>query len=224
MKPPPRLRPLFVLTVLIAVLLAGCAPPDRWSLLEPDYEQRFQAEPDRSVEIPEKFQVGLERPMVEPAVADGVMDLSVEQVTMLALANNRDLLVQRLNPVIAGTFEQIERGVYDPELFAEFEYSEERASETSRSAGTKFNVEGRDSSAAAGFRQQLPTGTAVEAAVEQDLSVSNRAPEQQTARLGLSVTQSLLRGFGPGHAKMLALWQTAFPAGGLFRSYYRPQR
>jgi outer membrane protein TolC len=35
------------------------------------------------------------------------------------------------------------------------------------------------------------------ASVEQTRSISNRAPEQQQARLGLSVTQALLRGFGP---------------------------
>jgi outer membrane protein TolC len=58
-------------------------------------------------------------------------------------------------------------------------------------------VEGSDAGAVAGVRQELPTGATVEATVEQERSVSNRTPEQHAARLGLSVTQSLLRGFGP---------------------------
>ncbi len=125
------------------------------------------------------------------------LDLSVEEVTLLVLQNNRDLRVQRLNPVIAGSFEQIERGVFDPELFAEFEYNEERASETARSTATQFEVDGTDSAAVAGLRQFLPTGTTLEATVEQSRSISNRSPEQQVARLGLTVTQALLEGFGP---------------------------
>ncbi|MEZ4548999.1 MAG: hypothetical protein R2874_00545 [Desulfobacterales bacterium] len=57
--------------------------------------------------------------------------MSVEQAAMLALQNSRDLRVHRINPAIAGTFEKIERGAYDPEVFAEMEFFEEKASETS---------------------------------------------------------------------------------------------
>jgi outer membrane protein len=124
-------------------------------------------------------------------------DLSVEEVALLVLENNRDLRVRQLTPVIVGSFEQIERGVFDPELFAALEYSEERASETARSTGTQFEVDGSDSAAVAGLRQFLPTGTTLEATVEQSRSISNRSPEQQVARLGLTVTQALLEGFGP---------------------------
>ncbi|BCR04480.1 hypothetical protein DESUT3_15490 [Desulfuromonas versatilis] len=132
-----------------------------------------------------------------PEAAGEVLELSVEEVALLALQNNRDLRVQRLNPVIAGTFEQIERGAFDTELFAEAQYAEERASEIARSTGTQFAVEGSDTAAVAGVRRFLPTGTTLEGSVEQSRSISNRAPEQQLARVGLSVTQALLRGFGP---------------------------
>jgi outer membrane protein TolC len=82
-------------------------------------------------------------------------------------------------------------------VFAEFEYEEERALETARSTGTQFSVHGTERNAMAGVRQALPTGGTVEATIEQDRTTSDRAPEQQVARLGLSVTQALLRGFGP---------------------------
>ena len=125
------------------------------------------------------------------------MGLSVEQAAMLALQNNRALRVHRINPAIAGTFEKIERGAYDPEVFAEMEFFEEKASETSRATGEQFGVQGTDVEIIAGVRQELPFGTTVEAAIEHDRSDSDRAPDQQTARVGLSITQSLLRGFGP---------------------------
>ena len=116
---------------------------------------------------------------------------------MLALRNNRDLRVRQLEPVVVGSFEQIERGQFDPELFAEAEYFDERSRETSRSSGASFDVTGNDSVEIAGIRQFLPTGTTLEATVAHDRSTSNREPEQQSARLGLSVTQALLRGLGP---------------------------
>lgn len=121
----------------------------------------------------------------------------MEGAVLMALSNNRDLRARRLEPVIAGTFEGIERGVFDPEVFGEFEFYQEKASETSRSTGASYSVDGRDALAEAGIRQELPSGTSLEATVSQERSISNRAPEQQRARLGLSVAQSLLRGFGP---------------------------
>jgi outer membrane protein TolC len=126
-----------------------------------------------------------------------VLNLTVEEVTLLVLRNNRDLQVRQFTPVIAGTFEQLERGVFDTEAFAELGYEEERATETSRSSGSSYEVDGSDHTLIAGLRKELPTGTSVVASVEQTRSSSNRAPEQQQARLGLTVTQALLQGFGP---------------------------
>ena len=138
-----------------------------------------------------------DQPPVLPAAPDGRVALSVEQAVMLALQNNRDLQVRQLTPVIVGRFEEIERGRFDPELFAEIALFEERSSETSRSTGEQFDVSANEIDGNAGIRQELPFGTTLEASLEQRRSISNRAPEQQVARVGLSVTQALLRGFGP---------------------------
>lgn len=181
-----RFGPTGSLTALLALLCLGCAQAERRAVpaegpaaAEREFQPRMSAEP--AFALPDA----------------GPADLSVEQAIMLALQNNRDLRVRQVNPVIAGTFERIERGVYDPELFAELDFAKERASEIARSTGTQFSVEGSDAAAVAGIRQELPTGTTLEATVEQDRNTSNRTPEQQAARLGISITQSLLRGFGP---------------------------
>lgn len=185
------------LIVALLVLVAGCTPVDRWSVYadEVEYEQ-LPVGPDLRVE-PIEFQVVEDLPPVPVPLSDQPIELSVEQAVMMALANNRDLQVERHGPVIAGTFELIERGAFDPELFAEAEYFRERSSESSRSTGEQFDVAAKEASGIVGLRQALPTGTTLEASIEQDRSISNRAPEQQTARVGVSVTQSLLRGFGP---------------------------
>jgi len=116
---------------------------------------------------------------------------------MMGLQHNRGLRVAQFEPVIAGAFEQLERGVYDPELFAEISTTEENTTETARSTESQFQVEGTEVDGAAGIRQRLPTGTELEASVRSERSVSTRSPEQQTARVGLTFTQQLLRGFGP---------------------------
>ncbi|MDP0501813.1 MAG: TolC family protein [Verrucomicrobiota bacterium JB022] len=123
--------------------------------------------------------------------------LTVEDAVFLALRHNRNLRVQELEPVIADAFLMTERGIFDPEIFASYQYDEENVSETDRGTGGSYNVVGNDNNAAVGVRQTLPTGTEVEVSVEQGRSVSSRTQEEQSARLGLSVTQSLLRGFGP---------------------------
>jgi outer membrane protein len=182
---------------MVQLLLSGCVHPDRWGIFEHSLDRKMKKEAERSFEIPETPEPRLEE---EPAFAlppEGPLELSVEQAIMLALRNNRDLHVRQIGPIIAGTFEQIERGVYDPELFIDYQYFEEKATEISRSTGSQYNVDGSETTAAAGIRQELPTGTTFELAAEHDYSESDRTPEQYGARVGLSITQSLLRGFGP---------------------------
>jgi outer membrane protein len=188
---------VFLLAAAVQVALGGCAQPDRWDVFEERLDRRLEEEASRPVEPVEAPEASLaeEPPFVLPE--EGPLELSVEQAVMLALRNNRDLRVRQLGQVVAGTFEQIERGVFDPEVFLDVDYSGEKSTETARSTGTQFSVEGNDFSAVAGVRQELPSGATVEATVEERRSDSNRTPEQYSARLGLSVTQSLLRGLGP---------------------------
>jgi len=177
------------------LLLCACAPVDRWQVFDASNTgSELPAAPAVIDSRPE-----LPKPIL-PATIDDVdvpQQLSLEQAVLLALHNNRDLRVRQFEPVISGTFEKIERGRFDPELFAEMEYFKEESSETSRSTGEQFGVLAKENTELAGIRQYLPTGTALEAFVEHQRNNSNRAPEQQEARLGLTVTQSLLRGFGP---------------------------
>lgn len=190
-----RLLRLFAICWML--LLAGCLTPDRLPRVEAELDAYLAEDAPPPVTPPEGVAPELPEPLASQLAGPGSLSLSLEDVVVLALHHNRDLEVEQLNPVIAGTFAEIERGLYDPELFAEGSYTEERASETARSTGSQFSVEGQDVEIAAGVRQRLPTGTTIEGSVEHDRSISNRAPEQQVARFGLTVTQSLLQGFGP---------------------------
>jgi outer membrane protein TolC len=186
-----------VLILLAVALPAGCAPMDHWDLFAADRQPPPLPVVVESEMAPAAVEIPDPEPVAGASVLEASGELSVEQAIFLALRHNRDLQVRQLTPTIVGAFEQIERGVFDPELFAEAEYFEERASETSRSSGEQFDVSAHETASALGLRQQLPTGTSLEASLAQDRSSSNRAPEQQTARASLTLTQSLLRGFGP---------------------------
>jgi outer membrane protein len=186
-----------MLTVLLTVLYGGCVRMDRWGVFQKPPEPPVPGEATRPIEGAEAFLPRLAEKPAFALPAEGPASISVEQAILLVLQNNRDLQVRQMNPVIAGTFEKIERGTFDPELFAEFAYGKERTKETAASTETLFDVEGNETTSVAGIRQTLPTGTTFEATVDQRRTISDRTPELQTARLGLSVTQSLLQGFGP---------------------------
>ena len=184
---------------LVALLvLAGCSSVDEWSVFEPDMERTLEEEIEREKPV-EVSSWSAPEDLPEMTIRNGreVYEVSVEEAVLMALRNNPELRIQTLNPVIADAFVLIERGVYDPELYARFERREESLIETSRSTEDEFSVDGSERSAAVGIRQDLPTGTNLDLSAEQRQSESNRTPEQQETRIGLTVTQSLLRGFGP---------------------------
>ncbi len=192
-----RRKPAAVALLLFSILvLAGCTPPDKW------YDTgKIYSDKEQGSQIP-SFQEDLLPPVTKqlqplPEPVDGTISLSLEEAVLFSLQRNPELRVEQYKPFITETFEQIERGVYDPEFFAELQYNRETASEVSRSTRERFSVEAEDLGSNIGIRQQLPTGTEVQASFDYGRSTSNRTPEQQDVRLGLSVTQALLRGFGP---------------------------
>lgn len=140
-----------------------------------------------------------------PALADEAPDeprrtlpvrLSLEEAVVRALENNPAVRAERLNAVVAGTFEERERAVFDPRFFAEISHSRDRSEQVSRATGERFPVEGEETRGQAGVAARLPTGTDVEIGVSHFQTESNRTPEQQAARVGLSLTQALLQGRG----------------------------
>lgn len=133
-------------------------------------------------------------PPLDGVDPSGPLRLSVEEAVILALRNNRSLSVEQLNPVIAGTFEDVERAVYDPEVFADGALTREEVQQTDRATGQLFSVTGEGSGVQVGGRQLFPTGTDVELSLTQDRDDSDRTPEQNSTRVGLTLTQALLQG------------------------------
>jgi len=123
--------------------------------------------------------------------------LSVEQAVVLALRSNRGLAVEQLQPEIAGNFAEIERSIFDPTIFADFELSRDRQRQVSRATGETFDTEGEDERARVGVQQLLPTGTEIELDARMQRVASDRTPTQFEPRIGVGINQALLRGAGP---------------------------
>lgn len=192
-------RPPILTLLILVIVLTGCSIPKEWHSLETAISPQTFANADRELEgTPVFFQPDADQgDLHDLSETGGRLDLSVEQAAFMALRHNSDLRVRQINPIIAGTFEMIERGVFDPELFAEMRYEHERFTEISRDTGKSDTGSESVAVISGGVRKQLPIGATVEATVEQSRDDSDEDSEDHSTRLGLSITQSLLRGFGP---------------------------
>ncbi|MBN1421875.1 MAG: TolC family protein [Planctomycetes bacterium] len=117
----------------------------------------------------------------------------------MGLERNPSLRVERLRTDLFRTFEDEERAAFDPTLGAEGSWSRTRAQRLARAgSGTERPVNER-ATGAVSVEEFLPTGTTIdlEARAETTKSSLYSAPLTAT-RLGLTATQSLLRGFGLG--------------------------
>jgi outer membrane protein TolC len=134
---------------------------------------------------------------VERPVPPGPLKVTITEAILLSLENNRSLVVQRLNPSIQQTAEDRERAVFDPTTNAEIFGGRVKGERLARSGSdtedfTTDTVEGVIS-----LEQYFPTGTtvALEAGNEMDDSSLYDSSFYST-RLGMTVTQALLRGYG----------------------------
>jgi outer membrane protein len=125
---------------------------------------------------------------------DSPLSLSVEKAVLLALKHNRGLRVEQLQPFITGTFEDLERARFDPTIDAELSLARGRRQQLSPATRDIFDTLSEDMSGDVGIGQELPTGTDVGLTLSHVRRTSDRVPEQQEARLGLTLTQALLRG------------------------------
>lgn len=141
---------------------------------------------DNEVTVPEPVE----------ASAEGMLTLSVEEAVALALQSNAELVAERQSPIVAGSFEDVERARFDPALFASVGAGRARTQQQFDNTNETLDITNEHQNLALGLRQTLPTGTDLELQFAQERSESSRSPTQSRAEVGLTVTQALLRGFG----------------------------
>lgn len=133
----------------------------------------------------------------EPAsISPGApLNITLAEATLMALENNRSLTVERLNPRIQETFEEQEQAVFDP--VAEGSMAAEK-SDSRRPPGSRPDTSDTETyGGALVLKNFFPSGTYLEIETSVEQTDSNLYDDRfAAARLGLSVTQPLLRGYG----------------------------
>ncbi len=137
------------------------------------------------------------QPAPPPGSAGGLLEVTVSRAILMALENNRELAVERVRPEIVRTFEREEKGVFDPVLFADELGWQEIKGEKLRGGGTVEPYDTKSPVGTLGIESFLSSGTKI--ALDTSSTVVDETSVNQLvqSRIGLTVSQSLLRGLGP---------------------------
>ena len=127
------------------------------------------------------------------------LSLTITEAVLMALQQNRAMAVARLAPQIQRTFEQEQRATFDPVLSGQVAREKSDQQNLSQSDFSVTTSETRSVTGNVALDEQLPTGTHItlKGHTEIDKS-SDNGVEWVGTRAGLTVSQSLLKGFGTG--------------------------
>ena len=116
---------------------------------------------------------------------------SINEAILLSLENNKEFKVERLTPQISQTHELEEQAAFDSSVSATYTNSRESKETT---GGAESIVQSGESTV--GLSKTLSTGTEIDLGISSDTSEASSSVRQNKVRGGLSITQSLLNGFG----------------------------
>jgi outer membrane protein len=183
-----------VLLLLVACCLCACVLTSPKSLLDYAGVAKFWPLPkkaEKSAQVSEATAATNASAPFKWLPPEGALRITLPEAVVIALANNQELQIQKLNPPIKSTFEQEELAKFDPVARADAERSRQRTDNITVNQGFKAHT---------GVSKYLPTGTTldVEAGTEwsEDMPPDTNPDDNWQAFPRLSVTQALLRGAG----------------------------
>jgi len=174
----------------LAFLGCSCAPHD--ARVSRDYIGPRAAEPNALTPNTSR-DANPQSAIRTPQSDTGPLRITTEQATLLALENNRSLVVERLNPQISQTFVPERFSVFDPVLAGQVGYGWDRLTQ----GPADFDRSGP--TAAIGVQEFLPTGTSLGVTGSTSLLELAGPPandDKYATTIAFNATQSLLRGFG----------------------------
>ncbi len=130
---------------------------------------------------------------------NGPLRITVEDAVMMSFENNRSLAVERLRPSIQKTGEELEQAAFDPVLQAGISARQTDSGRLDQAGRYTDSVTADVFEGTLSLEQYFPAGTFLEAFLDSRTTDSSLyADPYATTRLGLTVTQALLRGYGTG--------------------------
>jgi outer membrane protein TolC len=132
-----------------------------------------------------------------PTMPTGPLRITLTDAMLLCLENNRSLEVQRLTPSIRQTAEDQERAAFDPVLDAEISGGRTKGERLARSGSETEAFITDTADGMISLEQYFPTGTMV--ALEAGTQMTDASLYEDrfySTRLGMTVSQALLNGYG----------------------------
>jgi outer membrane protein len=128
-------------------------------------------------------------------ITKGPLEIGIQKAILLAMENNRSLVVERMNPEISRTFEEEEIAVFEPVLDAEVSNRRSVAARLTRAVSSAESSILDSVTGLISLNKLFPTGTSVGLEGSTSYTDSSLYSDTFTAtRLGVSVTQALLQG------------------------------
>lgn len=127
----------------------------------------------------------------------GPLKVTITEAVLLCLENNRSLVLQKLNPSIQQTFEDEEKAVFDPTINADVSGGSVKGERLARSGSETEDYTTDTAEGIISLEQYFPTGTTVALKAGTQMDDSSLYDDTfYSTRLGMTVTQALLRGYG----------------------------
>lgn len=124
--------------------------------------------------------------------------ISLKDAVFTALERNPNLSIQRLYPAIARSYADEQRAAFDPILTISTTMDESKTRRFLGSRPDPFELTSKLNQYGFGLSETLPTGTSISLNYSMRGSKSSIFQPQYTGNIGLTLTQSLLKGFGIG--------------------------
>ncbi len=127
------------------------------------------------------------------------IELSVREAIMKGLENNRALKIERLTPQVMKTFESERRAAFDPVILGNAANQDSEAQQLLRYGASVTNLTTSQLTGNIAIHETLPSGTKVSIEGSTDLLDSSLyTGDFDSTRVGVSITQSILKGLGTG--------------------------
>jgi outer membrane protein len=127
----------------------------------------------------------------------GPLRISLNDAILSTMENNPSLVVERFNPDIRKTYTEEEQAVFDPVLGGEIAFERNDVAQTGITSRGTIDTTTDVYGGSISLKEYFPTGTFMELGIFGSVTDSDRSDDPYAkARLGLSITQSLLRGYG----------------------------
>ena len=190
---PFKKKSVFIFVFAIATLPLSCMSTGHNKQAEDSTPSAYQDD----MHVFESQEPAVEKDRQASIPASGPLRISVQDAILSAMENNPSLVVERFNPEIRKTFTEEEQAVFDPVLGAEIAFERNDVAQTSLTSRGTLDTTTDVYAGSVSLKEYFPTGTFMELGFSGSVTDSDQAEDPYAkARVGLSVTQSLLRGFG----------------------------